>query len=279
MPLLGLDLPGVCGHKHFWGSKGLTISGASNSSSEKQAAVSLLFAKGGRPTAHALHALASAGGEFAVSFDPGAGGESPPQGPQWVELLTNGLAFDLTGLAPGPPADRPPHSRSISVDDEAVHGTQAVTLRPGPHLAGGVGMTPVVRSLASLAASLCSLPGVRAVAWHAARSWSAPETYRQGIRRWIEGGVFPGLTLASLSLSADGGMHSEGLALFSGQELRLEPDLTVDRAEAAKLAVRLLDLMIERGRLDSPERLAGPDGAPLRLEPSGNGLFVRVQRG
>jgi hypothetical protein len=133
--------------------------------------------------------------------------------------------------------------------------------------------------LAWLGAGLAGLRGTEAVAWHSARCWSPPEVYVDGVRRWVEGGVFPGLTLASLSLSPDMGLHSEGLALFTGQELRIEPELVDDRAEAAKLAVRLLDYLIERGRIAAPESIVGPDGAPLRLEPSANGRFVRICRG
>lgn len=159
-----------------------------------------------------------------------------------------------------------------------VYTAEAVTLRPGPHLAGGATMVPVVRMLASVAASLCRLQGISAVAWHPARCWSAPDAFRESVRRWVDGGVFPGLILAALSLSPDRGLHSEGLALFTGQELRLEPEILEDRAEAVKLAVRLLDFLVERGRIDGPETLTGPDSSLLRLEPSENGRFVRVCR-
>jgi hypothetical protein len=71
-------------------------------------------------------------------------------------------------------------------------------------------------------------------------------------------------------------MHSEGLALFTGQELRLEPELVRDPAAAAKLAVRLIDHLVERGRIAKQEVTAGPDEGSLRLEPSANGQFVRV---
>jgi hypothetical protein len=74
-------------------------------------------------------------------------------------------------------------------------------------------------------------------------------------------------------------MQSEGLALFTGQELRIEPELAEDKAAAAKIAVRLIDLLVAEGTLAAPRRIAGADGSPLRLEPSANGRFVRVWRG
>lgn len=202
------------------------------------------------------------------------------EGQVWLELLANGLTFDLLGLAPGA-APEPPscvHAYALAANAEAA-GLEALTVRPGPHLAGGHAMLPVVRSLAWLAATLSAIDGVEAVAWHPARSWCGPDYFRNGVLRWIEGGVFPGLGLTSLAVTPDGGMQSEGLALFAGQDLRIEPELVLDKAQGAKIGVRLIDYMVEAGPIDAPQGLTGPDGQPLRLEPSTNGRFVRVWRG
>ena len=218
-------------------------------------------------------------GAFSISLDPSEGNAESVRGePQWLELLVTGLTFDLAGVAPGPSAGSPPRGRGVAHEDW-VYASEAVTIHPGPHLASGAGMVPVVRMLASLAATLSDLEGVAAVVWHPARCWSAPEVFRDSVTRWVEGGVFPGLTLATLSLSPDRGLHSEGLALFTGQELRLEPEIVQEPAEAVKLAVRLLDFLVERGRVDAPETLTGPGRQPLRIEPSENGRFVRICRG
>jgi hypothetical protein len=215
---------------------------------------------------------------FTVSLDPGVGGAGDAG--NWLELLDSGLTFDLRGLAPGPAEPPPPcgHEFGLSDDFNAAR-MQAVTLQPGPHLAEGSAMLPVVRSLAGLTATLAALPGVRAVAWHPARSWSSPEHFRTSVARWLDGGAFPGLGLTALVAMPDGGMQSQGLALFTGQELRLEPELAKDRAAAAKTGLRLLHWLVEHGRLSAPESLPGPDGEPLRLEPSANQRFVRVWRG
>ena len=260
----------------------MTISGASNSSSERTAAVSLLFSRGMRPSGRDVHSLAKADGGFSVTFDPSDGvaaADDRVRGvPVWLELLASGLSFDVRGLAPGAPAEAPPYRRSLGLDDDSIHGLDAITLSPGPHLAGGSALLPIVRTLASLGGELARLDGVHAVCWHSSRCWSEPGLYRESVARWLEGGVFPALTLTSLTVTPDGGMHSEGLALFTGQELRLEPELVGDPAEAAKLAVRLLDHLVDRGRVRGRETIAGPDGALLRLEPSANGQFVRVCR-
>jgi hypothetical protein len=248
-------------------------------------AVSLLFARGRRPRVEVIRQLSENQREFSISIDPSgdSANESksePGAGEVWLELLANGLTFDLVGLAPGPGADPPPcvHGYALPADADPF-AMEALTVRPGPHLAGGHTMTPVVRTLARLGADLAALQEVRAVAWHPARSWCGAQYFRDSVRRWIEGGVFPSLGLTALAMSPDGGMHSEGLALFVGQELRLEPGLLRDKAAGAKIGVRLIDLLVEEGKVEEPRRIAGPDGQSLRLEPSANGHFVRVWQG
>lgn len=140
-------------------------------------------------------------------------------------------------------------------------------------------MMPVMRVLALLAAKLSALDGVKAIAWHPARTWNSPTHFCGGVERWIEGGVFPGLGLTALAQSADGGIYSEGLSLFTGQELQLSPDLSPDKTEGAKLALRLIHWLVENGRLDRSEVMTGPDGSPLRLEPSANKSIIQVWRG
>lgn len=150
---------------------------------------------------------------------------------------------------------------------------------PGPHLLGNNVMMPVMRCLALLAAKLSGLPGVRAVAWHPARTWNSPAHFYGGVERWIEGGVFPGLGLTALAQCENGGIRSEGLALFTGQELYLTPPLAQDRAEGAKLALRLIHWLVENGRLERSEIMTAPDGSPLRLEPLENQSIIEVWRG
>ena len=234
-------------------------------------AASLLFAPGERPDVSAIAALARNEAGFSISFEP-----ADDDAQTWVELLVNGLTFDLSGLGPGASEVNPPQAHRFGLATTEGEEFQAITLRPGPHLAGGTRMLPVIRSLAWLAAPLAALPGVRAVAWHPARCWSAPVPFRESVLRWVEGGAFPAFALAALAPDAEGGMESEGLTLFTGQELRLEPGLAEDRVAAGKVAVRMLHWLVEHGRLDQVESLTSPDGSGLRVEPSADGRFVRV---
>lgn len=253
--------------------------------------VSLLFARGQRPDKAAIATLAADCGAFSLTglgstsafenSDSRPSGSTssrnPSGGKQWLELLASGLTFDLCGLAPGEsslpvqcayPFDLPP---DFQPDDH-----ETVSLTPGPHLAGGERMMPVVRAMVGVAAALCAAPGLAAVAWHPARSCIGPRYFTSIVGNWQEGGVFPGLGLVGLQTAADGAMQSEGMAFFTGQEIRIEPELAVDRAAAAKIAVRLIDYLVTAGQLTEPMEVAGPNGQMLRLELSTNGRFVRV---
>jgi hypothetical protein len=59
-------------------------------------------------------------------------------------------------------------------------------------------------------------------------------------------------------------------------ELRLEPELTGDRAEAGKLAVRLLHWLYEHGKVTTAAEVTPSPGIRVKLEPSENGRFVRA---
>ena len=240
-------------------------------------AASFLFSDGKRPSAEEIQLLAERDGWFAVSFVPERVTSEPPE--HWVELLAHGLTFDLAGLAPGPSLAPPPKGHLFGFKNEAaLESLEALTLSAGPHLAGGRRSMPIIRSLAGLAARLADLPEVRAVCWPAGRIWCEPGHFRETVLAWLDGGAFPGLSLVALTMAPDGGMQSEGLALFTGQELRLEPHLMGDRAEGAKIALRLLHVLADHGPVIAPQMVKAPDGSLLRLVASPNGLFVRVWR-
>ncbi len=242
-----------------------------------KSAVSLLFAPGRRPRAVDVRALAEATGEFSISLDPSREGG---QEEGWLELLANGLTFDLEGLAPQSPIQVPetPHTYGTGPDFEVAR-QEPVLIKPGPHLAAGGAMFPVVRTLAMIAAHLTKLDGVSAVAWHPARAVSDAAYFRHSVLSWIGGGAFPGLGLAALVPTEDGGLRSEGLSLFTGQELHMMPEVVTGRAEASKIALRLLNWMIENGRITQTFAFSGPSGETLRLEPVEQTGMVEVWSG
>lgn len=257
-----------------------------NNKNNQAYGLSLLFHPAARPVVEAIRELASEGGAFSVSHDPSlrnAEADQPhaemPATEEviWLELLADGLTFDLTGLGPAAPAQIAECVYRFDLpDDLDISELEAVCLTPGPHLAGGERLTPVVRAMVGLAAELCSLDALVAVAWHPARSCIGPRYFTSIVNNWLEGGVFPGLGLVGLADAVDGGMQSEGVAFFTGQELRIERELAEDRAAAAKIAVRLIDFLVEHGPFEDKAEVPGPDGRMLRIEPSANGRFVRV---
>lgn len=140
-------------------------------------------------------------------------------------------------------------------------------------------MVPVIRCLAWLAAQLSELHGLKAIVWNAARTICAPTYFHDSVMSWIGGGPFPGFGLTALVLQDDGAMISEGLSLFTGQELRLDPALASDRSEGAKIALRLLHWMVENGKIEESMSLTGPTGETLVLEPVKEQRIVNVWKG
>ena len=244
-----------------------------SNSGRRQAGLTLLFATGTRPDADAIAALSAVVGEV-VSFGIS---HRPADHPYWLELLVLGLTFDLQGLSPGIPATAEPaiHSFAVRLDDLA--GLEVLSVRPGPHLAASGTLLPVVRAMAALGCELARLPGLVAIGWGAARTVMAPDYYRRAVGAWLNGGVFPGLGLTALVRSPQGVVESEGLALFIGHELRLEPLAGESPADAARYALRLIHLLVENGPYPSGPGL-GPRGDSLLCDYVDNRSMLRIKR-
>ena len=240
------------------------------------ARISLLFETGRRPGIDDLRALlAGDGSGLTISHV-----HSRTDAQKGVELLAQGLAFDLTGLAPAAADTMPPCLHRFDLPDDCDGADlEAITLQPGHHLSGGTTMKPVVQTMMGVAAALCTFDNLVAVAWHPACSWLSPAYFSSMTRNWLEGGIFPARGLVGLELSADGGLQSEGAAFFTGQEVRVEPELVENTASATKIAVRLIDHLVENGPLEAVEQMVGPDGRMLKVMPSSNQRFVRIWGG
>lgn len=234
----------------------------------------MLFPSGERPDPRAVAEALAAQPRAAISHDPGASaGEE-----DWLELVIDGMTFDLTGLAPADPIEDAQYTFRFDCPPDLLETRHdALRLAPGPHIAEGAGMLPIVRGHAALGALLAgALGGVSAVGWAPAAVLMGVGYFRSVIEAWLGGGPFPALALTAFRPTIDDGLQSVGLAHFTGQEVRLEPPLVADRTAATRLGVRLVNLLVGVGRLEKPDLVTGPDGAMLRLEPSPNGRFVRV---
>lgn len=195
-----------------------------------------------------------------------------------MELLASGLTFDLAGLAPAAAAPAPTiaHRFGLAADDD-LSLCEVVSLKPGPHVAGGAGLSPVVRTLAGLGANLVlSLP-VKAVCWGPAATAMEPAYFARMMLNWLSGGAFPALGLTALVAHPDGSIASNGLSHFTGQEIQVESRSGETQADTAKVAIRVIDYLVRHGRLNEAHELDVPDER-LIAEPSQIGSLIRVWR-
>lgn len=239
------------------------------------AGLCLLFDPGDRPDADAVARLVAAAADAGL---PASVSHRPPPEAGWLELLASGLTFDLIGLAPAASGRMTEAQQDFGfADGELPRGGEAVELVPSGHIVSGAGLQPVLRTMMGLAANLVLELPVRAVGWGPAQTWMEPRYFCRTALNWLGGGAFPALGLTALLQAEDGSLASRGLAHFTGQEMQLEGRSGDAAADAAKLAVRVIDQLVRRGRIVEPLRIdAG--GQALLLEPSQVGELVLAWR-
>lgn len=234
--------------------------------------LALLFPVEARPSAAAvLSAIAEPTGPIPV-----VPGHVPDPATGTLELLAQGLAFELTGLAEAPTLAPPPVRHRFGLPAAPLDHLAALIIRPGVHLQAAINLLPVVRAQAAIAARLATLPGVQALCWTPAASAMAPATYASTVIAWLDGGPFPALGFTALVPAADGALRSEGLAFFTGQELHLEPHPGRSPREAARIAVRLIDELAGAEPLAGKTRFTGPSGESLIADPDGEHGVIRI---
>jgi hypothetical protein len=252
------------------------IKGNSLGMDASQAGLSLLFAKGRRPSAddieRLLEASEVAGAAAHVSYRP------PDDREGLLELLVSGLTFDLVGLAGGKALPAPARQHLFGLSGSESFGElEAITLLPGHHLTGGHAMIPVIQAMLGLAGHIALPLDVAAVCWHPSQSWMEPQYFSRVALGWLSGGPFPALGLTALEHTAQG-VQSVGLAFFSGQEILMERREGETPADTAKLAVRFIDYIVANGPFRRELEFSGADGEVLRVVPSDFGKNVKVER-
>jgi hypothetical protein len=257
----------------------------SQSQRAQPAELYLLFAKGKRPDRRALRDVAGRQPSVSVSHDPDSD-DAPDAGTlwpgqvHWLELLRDGMTFDLTGLAPGPAGPFPDvaHRFDLPTLPQASEH-EALVLRPGPHIAAGGNSLPMMRAMLALACDLVrQMEDIVAVGWGPAKTAIGRRFFESATSAWLDGGPFPALGLTAFVEAPDSALESVGLGFWTGQELRIEPPLTADRVAATRLGIRLINHLVIVGRLDSSERVVAPDGTRLVLWPSHNRALISVRR-
>lgn len=257
---------------------GRKISGSSENSCDLPGLL-LFFEKGTRPSCPDVgHALRSSRRIF-VSHDSSRSKRGAGEGALnhsateiedcWLELVADGLTFDLLGLAGGPALAAPEVAHRFGTTIELEGGDyEAFGLFPGPHLAEGANSLPIVRTMVGIANELAAaMPGVGAFYWSPARSLMEPAFYTRVVEEWLAGGPFPALGLIGYAIDDDGALRSDGLTFLADREIAVLPPLSQDRIFATRLAVRVANLLV--GSLPPEETLAFRfEGRELRLRPS-----------
>ncbi len=259
----------------------------------------LLFAAGKRPSCAAFREFIASQRSIALSHDPqetaplhlvetdktpvepvNSAAISNPAELVWLELLRDGLTFDLEGLAPGPACEFPEIDHRFDLDHlPTAFRFEALRLGLGQHLSGGQATMPVIQGLVGLARDLTHhFEEIQAIVWPPSKSAIGRRFFESITTAWIEGGAFPALGLTAFRETIDGAVQSVGLNYWIGQEVRLEPPLSDDKVAATRLAVRVVNHLVSLGTLEKSERLTAPDRSRLVMEPSKNGKFIRVWR-
>jgi len=207
-------------------------------------------------------------------------GMAPTADFAWLELLRDGLTFDLIGLASGDAVRLPEieHRFDLEETPSSVRH-EALQLAPGHHLAGGERTTPVVKGLMALARDLVQhFEEIEAVVWPPSESAIGRRFFESVSTAWLDGGPFPALGLTAFRETIDGALQSIGLNFWINQELRIESPLSIDKVSATRLGVRLVNQLILVGGIEGSERIVAPDGNLLVMRTSRNGKYVRVWR-
>lgn len=253
----------------------------------------MLFIEGKRPDRRAILDFIEDLPSSSLTYDPAAGSRlsvvkensdgasltrSRPDEGVWIELLRDGLTFDLEGLAPSTALDLPKIEHRFDFDLSQALGTyDTLRLIPGDHLSGGESTMPVVRCLVSLARDLAiTFPELQAVVWPPAKSVIGSQFFESTATAWLEGGAFPAMGLTSFVELAEGGVQTLGLSYFIGQELRIGPPIGNQKTEATRLGIRLVNQLVLIGGIETDESLTAPDGSRLVLRPSRSGKLVEV---
>ncbi|MEP3421127.1 MAG: hypothetical protein ABJN35_05300 [Erythrobacter sp.] len=206
--------------------------------------------------------------------------DAPKQDVRWLELLRDGLMFDLSGLASGNAMPFPSVDHVFDLKESpASIGHEALQLKPGHHLVGGERSIPVVKGLVALARDLVHhFDDIEAIVWPPSSSAIGRRFFESVVTAWLDGGPFPALGLTAFRETIDGAIQSIGLDFWINQELRIESPLSIDKIAATRLGVRLVNQMILVGGIDGSERITAPDGNALVMRSSQNGKFIRVWR-
>lgn len=215
--------------------------------------------------------------EIAAGPDHGAGyfvSHMPDVAEGWVELLCNGLTFDMLGLRDGPAVLAPEVRSAVGLNVDQVSGKRSLALAPGPHLAGAGRLLPVIRVLAILLIELSKLGEAEAIIWIPAHLAVKPDIFERAVRPWLDGGPFPGPAFVAFQREMDGSLRTEGLNFLIGQEFLLQARSVEDHLELPRVAIRMVDWLVANGPVVKPVQTDLAGTGTVFLEPAEGGRIV-----
>lgn len=236
----------------------------------------VLYPSGSVPTLHRVcDALAGTDGDDSSELTFGCERlVNPASGMPTLECIVSGLAFDIATHDTWDDANDLMVEHTFDVDADLLPVRAGLSIVPGPNIASAAHALPVVRAGAALVRSVCDIGEPLAVIWRPIGSAMSVAYFCGAADIWLDGGPFPALGLTTLREAPDGGLHSQGLAIFTGQELRLSPAIAETGAQAYALGARLIDRLVEGTPVREAFALPAQDGRTVHLAPSPNYRFV-----
>lgn len=165
-----------------------------------------------------------------------------------------------------------------TIGDDMFRGAMGLALHP--HIGQGFRIPEIAKAFLALGASLAKQLGATGVFWRPAALQTGPDYFVEVVDSYVSGGVFPVLPIVDFEFEDDeGGLRSNGLDLFCGQEFEIQSD-QMERQELIRRAIRLAHDLATNGAVEDEQDV--PDIDPdnvIHLTPnnSGNLLICRIK--
>lgn len=158
-------------------------------------------------------------------------------------------------------------SRQIFCNIDRTKIGCVLTLDFGDHIAGANAVPIIVQTLFSLACQLGTAASATGLWWHPSQIISGFGYFCDAVDDYELGGAFPVLSTISFDFSDDGVVESNGLAWFSGQEIKLAAP-AMGKSEVMRRVVRIVHDIATNGAIASEIIVDGlAPGEQIRLLP------------
>jgi hypothetical protein len=193
---------------------------------------------------------------------------------QVTEIIYRGVAF-MVSIDEN--SGKSSESKAVFCNLETSVIRCGLTIELGAHVAGGERVPAIIQALLGVAAKLGMAFNAVAAVWHPVGIVSDFAYFSQAVSGYLAGGAFPVLAMVDFKVNDKGQIDSAGLALLSGQELRVS-NSDMDHVEMIRRVVRVVHDIAVNGPVEVPVTLQGiePDEI-LELEPSPDKRLLLMQ--